>query len=460
MANEEHFRILKQGVEAWNEWRERNPNVKPDLREAFLSEAFLKEVFFRETNLINASLREANLRGANLRGANLRGANLRGANLRGTISSSADLSGADLSGANFSSADLRGADLSEINFSRAYLRRTDFRGANLTGANLSGAYLCKTDLRNANLIKAVLNKADITKACLYGTVRYDWEVEGIKCDYIYWDEKGKERYPENRNFEPNEFEKLYKNLADLTKFKDLITRSIEFPPEYYQAGISILNEFGSVLQKKHPDTKAKIRIEQDGLKVTMTIDPVEGDREVIENELDEYGLVITGRMTPEEYADNDPLLLVELKSQLNIAMVQLENQKLIAEYQDREIKKQDIQIDKLLSLVGQGIQSQPDITFSPTVNIKQREEKRMGNDTISISAKGDVAFAKDEAIATINKAITEAAKITNSLEDKLNELSAAVENMVRDMPDEKAKEVTGDLQTLVSEASKDQPRRK
>ncbi len=32
--------------------------------------------------------------------------------------------------------------------------------------------------------------------------------------------------------------------------------------------------------------------------------------------------------------------------------------------------------------------------------------------------------------------------------------------MVRDMPDEKAKEVTGDLQALVTEASKDQTRRK
>ena len=31
MANKEHLKILKQGVEAWNKWREENPDVKPDL---------------------------------------------------------------------------------------------------------------------------------------------------------------------------------------------------------------------------------------------------------------------------------------------------------------------------------------------------------------------------------------------------------------------------------------------
>lgn len=31
MANEDHLEILKQGVKAWNEWREQNAGVKPDL---------------------------------------------------------------------------------------------------------------------------------------------------------------------------------------------------------------------------------------------------------------------------------------------------------------------------------------------------------------------------------------------------------------------------------------------
>ena len=36
MANPEHLQILKQGVEAWNQWREQNKGIRPDLRGANL----------------------------------------------------------------------------------------------------------------------------------------------------------------------------------------------------------------------------------------------------------------------------------------------------------------------------------------------------------------------------------------------------------------------------------------
>ena len=37
MANDEHVALLKQGVAAWNAWREENPNIHPDLRESNIS---------------------------------------------------------------------------------------------------------------------------------------------------------------------------------------------------------------------------------------------------------------------------------------------------------------------------------------------------------------------------------------------------------------------------------------
>ena len=41
MANEEHLARLKQGVEAWNQWRNGNYGIKPDLTEADLRGANL-----------------------------------------------------------------------------------------------------------------------------------------------------------------------------------------------------------------------------------------------------------------------------------------------------------------------------------------------------------------------------------------------------------------------------------
>ena len=41
MTNSEHIKLLKQGVEAWNEWRAENVEIKPDLVKANLSKANL-----------------------------------------------------------------------------------------------------------------------------------------------------------------------------------------------------------------------------------------------------------------------------------------------------------------------------------------------------------------------------------------------------------------------------------
>ena len=36
MANHEHVAMLKKGVDAWNAWREKNPDIHPDLSGANL----------------------------------------------------------------------------------------------------------------------------------------------------------------------------------------------------------------------------------------------------------------------------------------------------------------------------------------------------------------------------------------------------------------------------------------
>ena len=190
MANEKHVAILKQGVDAWNAWRDENPDIRPDLREANLHGANLREADFESAGLREANLHGADLYGADLSRANLSGANLYreglseanlgGANLREADFESADLSRANLSGANLQKAKLIEADLTEANLRRAMLDGANLRGADLSRANLSRANLSRADLRGANLDSATLVRTDLRGADVTGCRIYGVSAWGLK----------------------------------------------------------------------------------------------------------------------------------------------------------------------------------------------------------------------------------------------------------------------------------------
>ena len=83
MADEEHLAVLRQGVAAWNAWRNANPYIHPNLTGANLREANLREADFTEARLNEADLSQANLSEANLEGAVLVDTNFTGADLTG-----------------------------------------------------------------------------------------------------------------------------------------------------------------------------------------------------------------------------------------------------------------------------------------------------------------------------------------------------------------------------------------
>jgi uncharacterized protein YjbI with pentapeptide repeats len=175
MANDEHIALLKQGVAAWNAWRQENPDVRPDLNDAELRDADLSKANFRQvTKLTEATLDDmidyGMKLGANLSDAHLFNANLSRANLSGADLSRAHLHGANLRLANFSRARLWDAILSgDANLSGANLSRADLSRAGLPHANLSGANLSLADLSSAGLISANLSRANLNPATLRGT---------------------------------------------------------------------------------------------------------------------------------------------------------------------------------------------------------------------------------------------------------------------------------------------------
>lgn len=147
MANEEHLKIFRQGLDAWEGWKIKNPTIKPDLSFADLREAYLG-------------------------GANLSQTRLEGANLSRTHMSVANLSGARLGGANLSEAhmtmvDLQYADLRGANLSGAWLSRTDFSGAQVScaifdGAGVRFAKFGDIDLSEAKGLETIIHSAPST----------------------------------------------------------------------------------------------------------------------------------------------------------------------------------------------------------------------------------------------------------------------------------------------------------
>lgn len=203
MANPEHLEILRQGVETWNDWRQQNDDIYPDLsgehlsylnlslidfHEANLSGAYLEKARLGWASLLRANLEQAVMRGisfnnANLYGAQLRAADLRRADLSEATLYDANLSDANLTGAklinasldkamaprvNFDKADLRGAHLRLMDMSGGSLRHVQLTGATLWGVNLQDAKMSHADLREASLSDVILVKADLRSADLSG----------------------------------------------------------------------------------------------------------------------------------------------------------------------------------------------------------------------------------------------------------------------------------------------------
>jgi hypothetical protein len=152
MANPKHLKILHQGVEAWNKWRENYSTITPNLSEADLNKMRLDEIDFSGTNLSKANLQGSILTNGSLENADLKRSNLLGAILCGTNLRLANLTLASLIETNFNQADLSGADLS---YARLY--ETNFSNANLSGAR--GLDSCQ-HLRASTIDHRTIAKSD------------------------------------------------------------------------------------------------------------------------------------------------------------------------------------------------------------------------------------------------------------------------------------------------------------
>ena len=151
MANPEHLKLIEQGVDIWNAWREKCPEIHPDLSQTDLRGVKLQKINFTNTNLKESKLQFSNLTGAQLKEANLTKSKLQEACLQSANMQSCNLSGAGMLESNLQYTNLENANLEGVQFNEDTL----LNQANLKGANL----LLATGLSTTQINQAVTDKA-------------------------------------------------------------------------------------------------------------------------------------------------------------------------------------------------------------------------------------------------------------------------------------------------------------
>lgn len=129
MTKENLLNILQTGVDDWNDFRKKKPNL-------------------------NIHLNGSNLSGANLPYANLSHAYLMESNLTLAIMHKSDLSRADLTRSDLIRTDLRNSNLHRCDLSYANLTLTQLQNSDLSNTNLCNARLWNTDLSGCDLTNA------------------------------------------------------------------------------------------------------------------------------------------------------------------------------------------------------------------------------------------------------------------------------------------------------------------
>jgi len=207
-----------------------------------------------------------------------------------------------------------------------------------------------------------------------------------------------ERIIKNNIFTEKRFNVLTNRL--IQKFgsynKQKIIKTIEFPAEYKQAGISILNYFSQILQTKYPDTDAKIQIIQDGLLVSLIIEPTkEGEIKIIEKTLEEYGLVVTKRMPPESLFPDNPYEAMALKNKLEMTELELRQTRQLLSLTEKNYENKLSMVENEVAWLREHVGKilQKNNTENIKIDIKQELKK---NDNIQSSVHGNNITIADE----------------------------------------------------------------
>ncbi len=164
--------------------------------------------------------------------------------------------------------------------------------------------------------------------------------------------------------------------------ENVISKSIEFNAEQYQAGMSILSYFSEIVKSKHPDTAVKVSIEQDGNTVRLHILTEDGYKEVIEKTLGQYAAVISGQATPETLFDSQ-LEIIALQGKLDVANTEARNALRLLDFKkdstNRQVNTLEGEVNHLRQQIGllmnNSFQSSKLLETQLTISSKERQDQ-------------------------------------------------------------------------------------
>ncbi len=234
-----------------------------------------------------------------------------------------------------------------------------------------------------------------------------------------------------------------------------VERSIEFPPEYWEAGTSILSYFSRILNVKYPNRKIKVRIEQDGLMLRMVIDTQTGEREEIEKTLEEYGLVVTGKIPPESFL-SDPFEAMALKNKLEIADLELRQTRKLLDFtrnnSQQRIESLEVQVNKLHSIIEKGLQS-GDYVFKVISKMSEQDKS-----TYNLShAKFGGGFAAEGGHQKGGQFNDYSIQVGANM-DEITKLIQALKAEIQTFPEEQRVDIDIEIEDLQTDLSDEQRR--
>jgi hypothetical protein len=141
--------------------------------------------------------------------------------------------------------------------------------------------------------------------------------------------------------------------------------------------MSILAYFNDIVRNKYKDINVQISIKQDGPKIEMIVETPEGKREIIEETLYKYGLVVTGQLSPDALLD-DKYQILELKTHLSFVKAQLESNIMLQESKNEQyVKDREFFENIILKLLDKPtptkVEVQPIINVNTTSTVEQKE---------------------------------------------------------------------------------------